>query len=58
MQIIKKRLILVGCGAFARELICWIEDAVDLGVGRKVTGFLNQNGFLQLMSIFLKKAMN
>lgn len=38
-----KRLILVGCGAFARELICWIEDAVDLGVGQKVTGFLDEN---------------
>jgi sugar O-acyltransferase (sialic acid O-acetyltransferase NeuD family) len=37
------RLILVGCGAFARELICWIEDAVDLGVGQKVTGFLDEN---------------
>jgi sugar O-acyltransferase (sialic acid O-acetyltransferase NeuD family) len=43
MQIIKKRLILVGCGAFARELICWVEDAVDLGVGRKVTGFLDKD---------------
>jgi sugar O-acyltransferase (sialic acid O-acetyltransferase NeuD family) len=40
---IKKRLILVGCGAFARELICWIEDAVDLGIGRKVTNFLDDN---------------
>lgn len=38
-----KRLILVGCGAFARELICWVEDAVDLGVGRKITGFLDEN---------------
>jgi sugar O-acyltransferase (sialic acid O-acetyltransferase NeuD family) len=38
-----KRLILVGGGAFARELICWIEDAVDLGVGRKVTGFLDED---------------
>ena len=38
-----KRLILVGCGAFARELICWIEDAVDLGVGKKVTGFLDED---------------
>ncbi|MEI6745903.1 MAG: acetyltransferase [Methylococcaceae bacterium] len=38
-----KRLILVGCGAFARELICWIEDAVDSGVGRKVTGFLDED---------------
>ncbi len=38
-----KRLILVGCGAFARELICWIEDAVDLGMGRKVTGFLDDD---------------
>lgn len=38
-----KRIILVGGGAFARELICWIADAVDLGVGRKVTGFLDEN---------------
>jgi len=38
-----KRLILVGGGAFARELICWIEDAVDLGIGRKVTGFLDED---------------
>lgn len=38
-----KRLILVGCGAFARELICWIEDAVDSGFGQKVTGFLDEN---------------
>jgi sugar O-acyltransferase (sialic acid O-acetyltransferase NeuD family) len=37
------RLILVGCGAFARELICWIEDAVDLGYGRTVTGFLDED---------------
>lgn len=38
-----KRLILVGCGAFARELICWIEDAVELGIGRKATNFLDDN---------------
>ena len=37
------RLILVGGGAFARELICWIEDEVDSGIGQRVTGFLDDN---------------
>jgi sugar O-acyltransferase (sialic acid O-acetyltransferase NeuD family) len=38
---INKRLILVGCGAFARELIAWVEDAVDAGIGQKITGYLD-----------------
>jgi sugar O-acyltransferase (sialic acid O-acetyltransferase NeuD family) len=37
------RLILVGCGAFARELINWVDDLVDLGKSIKVTGFLDEN---------------
>lgn len=38
-----KRLILVGCGAFARELINWVEDLVDIGKSISVTGFLDEN---------------
>jgi len=38
-----KRLILVGCGAFARELINWVEDLADLGKSISVTGFLDDN---------------
>lgn len=38
-----KRLILVGCGAFARELINWVEDLVDLGKIIPVSGFLDDN---------------
>lgn len=38
-----KRLILVGGGAFARELINWVEDWVDLGKSIPVTGFLDDN---------------
>jgi sugar O-acyltransferase (sialic acid O-acetyltransferase NeuD family) len=37
------RLILVGCGAFARELINWVADLVDLGKSIPVTGFLDDN---------------
>jgi sugar O-acyltransferase (sialic acid O-acetyltransferase NeuD family) len=40
-----KRLILVGCGAFARELINFAEDAFDAGVGQKITGFLDDNPY-------------
>lgn len=35
------RLILVGCGAFARELINWVDDLVDLGRCNKISGFLD-----------------
>jgi sugar O-acyltransferase (sialic acid O-acetyltransferase NeuD family) len=38
-----KRLILVGCGAFARELINWVEDLADLGKSITVSGFLDDN---------------
>ncbi len=38
-----KRLILVGCGAFARELINWVEDLADLGKSISVSGFLDDN---------------
>ena len=38
-----KRLILVGCGAFARELINWVDDLVDVGRSIPVTGFLDDN---------------
>lgn len=38
-----KRLILVGCGAFARELINWVEDLADLGKSISVRGFLDDN---------------
>lgn len=40
---ITKRLILVGCGAFARELINWVQDLADLGKNISVTGFLDDN---------------
>jgi sugar O-acyltransferase (sialic acid O-acetyltransferase NeuD family) len=40
---IKRRLILVGCGAFARELINWVDDLVSLGKFIPVTGFLDDN---------------
>lgn len=38
-----KRLILVGCGAFARELINWVDDLVDIGKSNPVSGFLDDN---------------
>jgi sugar O-acyltransferase (sialic acid O-acetyltransferase NeuD family) len=38
-----KRLILVGCGAFARELINWVDDLVDEGRSIPVSGFLDDN---------------
>lgn len=38
-----KRLILVGCGAFARELINWVDDMVDLGTSIPISGFLDDN---------------
>lgn len=37
------RLILVGCGAFARELINWVDDLVDLGKSIHISGFLDEN---------------
>ncbi len=37
------RLILVGCGAFARELINWVDDLVDLGKCTQISGFLDEN---------------
>ena len=40
---IKKRLILVGCGAFARELINWVDDLVNLGKCIPISGFLDEN---------------
>jgi sugar O-acyltransferase (sialic acid O-acetyltransferase NeuD family) len=40
---ITKRLILVGCGAFARELINWVEDLADLGKSISVNGFLDDD---------------
>jgi sugar O-acyltransferase (sialic acid O-acetyltransferase NeuD family) len=39
----KKRLILVGGGAFAREIINLVEDLVDIGKSISVTGFLDSN---------------
>lgn len=38
-----ERLILVGGGAFARELINWNDDLVDLGKSIPITGFLDDN---------------
>jgi sugar O-acyltransferase (sialic acid O-acetyltransferase NeuD family) len=38
-----ERLILIGGGEFARELINWIDDLVDLGKSIPVTGFLDDN---------------
>ena len=35
------RLILVGCGAFARELINWVDDLVQLDKSIPVSGFLD-----------------
>lgn len=37
------RLIVVGCGAFARELINWVDDLVDIGKSIQVSGFLDDN---------------
>lgn len=37
------RLILVGCGAFARELINWVEDLVDIGKSERISGFLDDS---------------
>ncbi len=37
------RLILVGCGAFARELINWVDDLVDIGRSIQLSGFLDAN---------------
>ena len=37
------RLILVGCGAFARELINWVDDLVDQGKSIPVSGFLDES---------------
>jgi sugar O-acyltransferase (sialic acid O-acetyltransferase NeuD family) len=38
-----KRLIVAGCGAFARELINWAADAADAGRSAPITGFLDAN---------------
>jgi sugar O-acyltransferase (sialic acid O-acetyltransferase NeuD family) len=38
-----ERLILVGGGGFARELINWTDDLVDHGKSIPVTGFLDDN---------------
>lgn len=38
-----KRLILVGGGDFARELINWTADLVDRGMSIPITGFLDDN---------------
>lgn len=38
-----ERLILVGSGAFARELINWIDDLVNLGQSIPVSGFLDDD---------------
>ena len=38
-----KRLVVAGCGAFARELINWAEDAADAGRGPRISGFLDTN---------------
>jgi sugar O-acyltransferase (sialic acid O-acetyltransferase NeuD family) len=40
---ISSRFILVGCGAFARELINWVDDLVELGRSIPLTGFLGEN---------------
>ncbi|MCV9981021.1 acetyltransferase [Burkholderia pseudomallei] len=37
------RLIVAGCGAFARELINWADDAAHAGIGQRITGFLDAN---------------
>ncbi len=37
------RLILVGGGAFARELINWVNDLVDLGKSPSVAGYLDDS---------------
>jgi len=41
--VITKKLIIVGCGGFARELINWVEDSVELGKSVLVTGALDDN---------------
>lgn len=38
-----KRLIVAGCGAFARELINWAQDAADAGRGPAISAFLDAN---------------
>jgi hypothetical protein len=37
------RLILVGCGAFARELINWVDDLVDHQKSIPVSGFIDNS---------------
>lgn len=37
------RLILVGCGAFARELINWVDDLVQLDKSIPASGFLDNS---------------
>jgi len=38
-----KRLILVGCGDFGRELINWADDVASSGMGQSFFGFLDNN---------------
>ena len=38
-----KQLIVAGCGAFARELINWADDAADAGRSARIGGFLDTN---------------
>jgi sugar O-acyltransferase (sialic acid O-acetyltransferase NeuD family) len=37
------RLVVAGCGAFARELINWVDDAAERGAGPRISGFLDAN---------------
>jgi sugar O-acyltransferase (sialic acid O-acetyltransferase NeuD family) len=37
------RLIVAGCGAFARELINWAQDASEAGRGASISAFLDAN---------------
>lgn len=37
-----KRIIVVGAGAFGRELVCWLENVITTGVER-IAGFVDDN---------------
>lgn len=39
----QERWILVGAGAFARELINWAEDAAEAGMSPRIAGFLDNS---------------
>ena len=41
--LMSKRLILVGCGDFGRELINWADDIAAAGMGQSFFGFLDNN---------------